>query len=485
MSLFETPTKYQLLEKGIDVIKTIIFLKIDINSIGNGEISEISAIAVHINEINCPLSYSGQSPRIMDKLSLCFDPITGFHKHISYIKKIDCTMIQNACKKKFDKDAYGLLYSFLKRQEAPICFLCHNGFRLDFQILQSELQKIMLSLDQVDGQDVYCADSMWTFKAMDLKMQNPIQNVLVDVTVFDMMFYTLNSIYARYINKTMPEQLSAEETNLFLLHLVFQNRHLFFNSLCCKRFSFVKPISSKQINDVSNVSLNNSLAVTTDITNQHNDEVQTYVFVDLETSSLRNAKITEICMIAIFKSSFFEAEHQQFPRVQDKLLLVLDPECSIDPYASKISGLSTDTIVANAKPAFDQLTAWTIAQFLDQQSGTICLIAHNGDNFDFSILLSTLHLFLKTSTIFSTLFCADSLKAMKSLDKKKLKCDVESFQNSGRVSYALKNVYERYFPESSENFHNAEADANALIKICCCNHDLIEHLNVIKRPFVF
>ena len=68
MALFDTPTKKQLIEKAVDFIKTVVFLKVDVNNIKNSQISELSAIAVHINQANQLPSSSAKLPRIIDIL---------------------------------------------------------------------------------------------------------------------------------------------------------------------------------------------------------------------------------------------------------------------------------------------------------------------------------------------------------------------------------------------------------------------------------
>ena len=83
-------------------------------------------------------------------------------------------------------------------------------------------------------------------------------------------------------------------------------------------------------------------------------------------------------MIAIHKSSFTDVTSDKMPRIQDKLLLVIDPDCPVEFQASQISGILNNLINTSSKPIFNSFTAITINQFLEQQSGKICLVAHNG-----------------------------------------------------------------------------------------------------------
>ena len=56
-----------------------------------------------------------------------------------------------------------MLSAFIQRQAAPVCLVAHNGYRFDFPLLKSELQRLGKSLPH----GLLCADSLDAFKAID------------------------------------------------------------------------------------------------------------------------------------------------------------------------------------------------------------------------------------------------------------------------------------------------------------------------------
>ena len=488
---FDTPTKKQLIENPLDILRTVVFLKVDVSDINNGEISEISLFAFHLNELKRVHSLGRNTdPRIVDKLTLCFDTITSYNMHSSWMMNTDHSLVQEAKKKKFDQNAINLMHKFLKRQEGPICFICHNGFRMDFQFLQSAIKKNNLSLDQVNDMDVYCADSLWTCKAIDLRLSEKASSIKTpDVTVFDMLQYSLSSVVARYLNKLLPQQLNAENSNMYLVELFLNQPELFFKHLCCKPFALVRS-GVVTILDLELSCSENSTQL--DENALDDGTIESYVFFDLETTTIHNAKITEICLSAVHVSSLLDTEPGLMPRIQDKMLMVVDPNAPIEPEASQISGLSNSLISNSCKPTFGACTAWAIAQFLNQQSGNICLVAHNGDSFDFPLLKKALDQYFELLAFPQNMFCADSLKAMRAFfceerlsqsSQNPSQSQPETSTTDRVPSCALKKVYERFFPEHSQDFHNAEADVNALIRIFCQNKLFLQYLNRFKRIF--
>ena len=527
-----SPTKKQLIENPISIINTMVFLKVDVSDTNNGEISELSLFAYHLNELTRVHDLgSNMDLRVVDKLTLCFDTINSYNMHSSWMMNTDQLLVQQAKKKKFDQNAINLMHKFLKRQQGPICFICHNGFRMDFQFLQSAIKRFdrKCSLDRINDMDVYCADTLWTCKAIDLHLSGMASSIkTTDVTVFDMLQYNLSSVVARYLNKLLPQQLNAENTNMYLVELFLNQPELFSRHLCCKPFALVRAgvvkISETKISYPKNTTQldENSIG---------NDTMETYVFFDLETTALHNAKITEICLSAVNVSSLLDTEPGLMPRIQDKMLMVVDPDAPIEPDASQISGLSNDLITNSVKPTFDTNTAWAIAQFLNQQSGNICLVAHNGNRFDFPLLKKALSRYYKLFDFPRNLFSSDSLRAMRAfycnetdsqcLSQSSDSCSqssqsllqssptslesLESFLDSSQSSLkpspslsqsqskrrtrksipscALKNVYERYFPGDSQVFYNAEAGVDVLIKIFCSNKEFLQYLNQYKAKF--
>ncbi|XP_075985519.1 uncharacterized protein LOC142982731 [Anticarsia gemmatalis] len=141
-------------------------------------------------------------------------------------------------------------------------------------------------------------------------------------------------------------------------------------------------------------------------------QIATYVFVDLETTSLPNlehnqTRITELCMLAVKRRHILDIK-SGLPRVQHKLTLCFNPGRTIAPGSTEASGLDNDLLEHESR--FNINTVETIKSFLDGLEAPVCLIAHNGHKFDFPILR---HHFekLNSSGLFNDVMCADSLYA--------------------------------------------------------------------------
>lgn len=97
--------------------------------------------------------------------------------------------------------------------------------------------------------------------------------------------------------------------------------------------------------------------------------------------------ITELTIYAISKSDFLASTIKKdlpLPRIVHKLNLVCRPWGAIDPIAEEITGLGNDAL--EKETAFNEKTCDMINLFFDHAQKPICLVAHNGDNFDFKIL---------------------------------------------------------------------------------------------------
>lgn len=69
-------------------------------------------------------------------------------------------------------------------------------------------------------------------------------------------------------------------------------------------------------------------------------QINSFVFFDIETTGLRGIekpKITELVFIAWSRQHLLEGKNE-VPRVKSKLLLPFNPEISIHPNASRITG---------------------------------------------------------------------------------------------------------------------------------------------------
>ncbi|XP_039450796.1 three prime repair exonuclease 2 [Culex pipiens pallens] len=145
-------------------------------------------------------------------------------------------------------------------------------------------------------------------------------------------------------------------------------------------------------------------------------KLSSFVFFDLETTDipgLKTPKITELSLIACSKLHLLQTKHGEIPRVLHKQTFCLNPQRLIHPKASEITGLYNDLLENESK--FDENTAQLIVLFLERLQSPTCLVAHNGNRFDFPILKKELEA-LKAHLPDAT-YCIDSLPLFQTLDQ--------------------------------------------------------------------
>ncbi|XP_039951484.1 uncharacterized protein LOC120768795 [Bactrocera tryoni] len=156
--------------------------------------------------------------------------------------------------------------------------------------------------------------------------------------------------------------------------------------------------------------------------------IASFVVLDLETNDLpyhfSKIAITELCMYGFSTSEletaplkFEEIDNVTFelerPRHLHKLTMLFNPRRLIHPKAEEITGLSNYSLEKESH--FDENAAGIITNFLKHMPQPVCLVAHNGDTFDFPIVKQTfqkLNLSLPCETL-----CVDSLLAFRVLDQ--------------------------------------------------------------------
>lgn len=168
---------------------------------------------------------------------------------------------------------------------------------------------------------------------------------------------------------------------------------------------------------------------------------QTFVFVDFETTDLHEPEVTEFCALAIDRN---------FPeRVRDKLVLCCSTHKKISPVVSQLTGITNEMVTKRCQ--FPKEGVSLLLAFMKVIPGPICLLAHNGDKFDFKILHET----LESGRIYGPLnvYSIDTLPLFKEMDGKKHK------------SYKLSCIRERLFGvDDTVKEHGAEADCETLAK---------------------
>uniref|UniRef100_A0A8C9JJB0 exodeoxyribonuclease III n=1 Tax=Panthera tigris altaica TaxID=74533 RepID=A0A8C9JJB0_PANTA len=124
---------------------------------------------------------------------------------------------------------------------------------------------------------------------------------------------------------------------------------------------------------------------------------ETFVFLDLEATGLPSIdpEVAEISLFAVHRSSLENPDRDEsgvpvLPRVLDKLTLCMSPERPFTAKASEITGLSSDSLARCRKAGFDSSVVRTLQAFLSRQEGPVCLVAHNGFDYDFPLLCTEL-----------------------------------------------------------------------------------------------
>ncbi|XP_063232884.1 uncharacterized protein LOC134536824 isoform X2 [Bacillus rossius redtenbacheri] len=143
-------------------------------------------------------------------------------------------------------------------------------------------------------------------------------------------------------------------------------------------------------------------------------QIKSFVMFDLETSGLHpRTRITEIGLVAALREHIDDAYKSgiRLPRVVHKLNLCVYPSRLIESGASNVSGL--DNMLLQEQKPFDCDTVSIMEGFLRRLPPPVCLVAHNGDRFDFPVLQAELKRINKVLP--DNLLCADSYKCFKEL----------------------------------------------------------------------
>lgn len=146
--------------------------------------------------------------------------------------------------------------------------------------------------------------------------------------------------------------------------------------------------------------------------------ISTVVFFDTETTGLphqeRNrTKIVELSFLAVTRSDINRKDGPAIPAIC-KLNILFNPQKSIASAAAKITGLTNETV--KYLPTFKEKFN-TIKVFLEDLKKPVCLVAHNGNTFDYKILLAECK--DVNVNLPEDLLCADSMSYFRQLFKKR------------------------------------------------------------------
>ena len=190
--------------------------------------------------------------------------------------------------------------------------------------------------------------------------------------------------------------------------------------------------------------------------------VRTLVYFDLEATGLKSSgkpRICELSLIAvnvqdvlemtenvenrIIESKIFQVR-KRLPRIMNKLTLCVYPMATIVPLVSDITGLDNYNLTGQSK--FDMKTVNLINSFLLLLPPPLCLVAHNGNDYDFPLLKAEVD---KTGkSLSSDILCADSYIGIKEIFKKRK--EIKRVKNEERLEVDWKE---------EENIVKVEMDA--------------------------
>ena len=165
-------------------------------------------------------------------------------------------------------------------------------------------------------------------------------------------------------------------------------------------------------------------------------EVKTLVYFDVEATGLKSAgrpRICELSLVAvnvkdvltvsesikdISKNRTIESSLIQLrklsPRIVNKLTLCIYPMATIVPLVSDITGLDNYNLTGQSK--FSKSTGDLINSFLSHLPAPVCLVAHNGNDYDFPLFKAEMD---KIGTqLSSEILCIDSYVGIKEIFKK-------------------------------------------------------------------
>ncbi|XP_027716428.1 three-prime repair exonuclease 1 [Vombatus ursinus] len=219
--------------------------------------------------------------------------------------------------------------------------------------------------------------------------------------------------------------------------------------------------------------------------------METLVFMDLEATGLpfSQPKVTELCLVAVHRHALEgpqpapptgnPSQVPLPPRVADKLCVCVAPGKACSSAASNLTGLNTAMLTAYRRRGFDSGLVDLLQAFLQRQPPPVCLVAHNGDRFDFPLLQAELSCAGLGTDALSGVFCVDSISALRALDHSS-----PPRESSQRKSYSLGNVYTRLYGQAPPDTHTAEGDVLALVSICQARpQPLLHWVDTHARPF--
>ena len=166
-------------------------------------------------------------------------------------------------------------------------------------------------------------------------------------------------------------------------------------------------------------------------------ELRTLVYFDIEATGLKSSgrpRICELTFLAVNTSDVLDLSvkmkehnmnekyednvfHHQIllPRIVNKLTLSIYPMATIVPLVSDMTGL--DNYNLSGQSNFNKNTSELINNFLSYLPPPVCLVAHNGNAYDFPLLKAEME--NAETQLSSEILCADSYIGIKKIFEKR------------------------------------------------------------------
>ena len=188
-------------------------------------------------------------------------------------------------------------------------------------------------------------------------------------------------------------------------------------------------------------------------------EIRTLVYFDLEATGLKSSGTPRVCEISLLavntndvldlhvtlmdhlknrktEETLFQVE-SLFPRVMNKLTLCVYPMATIIPFVSSLTGLDNYNLTGQSN--FDKDIGHLLNMFLARLPFPVCLVAHNGNLYDFPLLKAEME---KAGTkLGSQILCADSYIGMKEIFKKRKEINEAEVAKKKEIERADKRKY--------------------------------------------
>ena len=165
--------------------------------------------------------------------------------------------------------------------------------------------------------------------------------------------------------------------------------------------------------------------------------IKTLVYFDLEATGLKSSGRPRICELSLLAVNFQDVSvfnaaltaslenakcesdllqvRNLAPRMLNKLTLCVFPMATISPLISELTGLDNYNLTGQSK--FNKNTGNLIDSFLNLLPSPVCLVAHNGNAYDFPLLMAELE---KSGTkLNSEILCVDSYTGIKEIYRKR------------------------------------------------------------------